>query len=83
MSDTHAAEGGARGLHGTGAVAFSTRGEYGVRFMVALARMDHGEPVSLTDIAEANMQAAGKATGQAVSATTAAAKKSAKKSSKK
>ena len=43
----------ARGLHGTGAVAFSTRGEYGVRFMVALARMDHGEPVSLTDIAEA------------------------------
>ncbi|MEY4666598.1 MAG: hypothetical protein RIQ87_378 [Chloroflexota bacterium] len=42
-----------RGLHGTGAVAFSTRGEYGVRFMVALARMDKGEPVSLTDIAEA------------------------------
>jgi len=42
-----------RGLHGSGAVAFSTRGEYGVRFMVALARMDHGEPVSLTDIAEA------------------------------
>jgi Rrf2 family protein len=41
-----------RGLHGSGAVAFSTRGEYGVRFMVALARMDHGEPVSLTDIAE-------------------------------
>ena len=31
-----------RGLHGSGAVAFSTRGEYGVRFMVALARMDHG-----------------------------------------
>jgi len=45
-------EPGARGLHGSGAVAFSTRGEYGVRFMVALARMDHGEPVSLTDIAE-------------------------------
>ena len=42
-----------RGLHGSGAVAFSTRGEYGVRFMVALARMDHGAPVSLTDIAEA------------------------------
>ena len=46
-------EQGTRGLHGSGAVAFSTRGEYGVRFMVALARMDHGEPVSLTDIAEA------------------------------
>jgi Rrf2 family protein len=46
-------EPGTRGLHGTGAVAFSTRGEYGVRFMVALARMDHGDPVSLTDIAEA------------------------------
>ena len=45
-------EPGTRGLHGTGAVAFSTRGEYGVRFMVALARMDHGDPVSLTDIAE-------------------------------
>ncbi|MFM9165980.1 MAG: RrF2 family transcriptional regulator [Candidatus Limnocylindrus sp.] len=41
-----------RGMHGSGAVAFSTRGEYGVRFMGALARMDHGEPVSLTDIAE-------------------------------
>ncbi len=41
-----------RGLHGSGAVAFSTRGEYGVRFMVALARLDRGEPVSLTDIAE-------------------------------
>ena len=41
-----------RGLHGSGAVAFSTRGEYGVRFMVALARMDHGEPVSLSDIAD-------------------------------
>jgi len=37
-----------------------------------------GMAKQLTDIAEANMQAAGKATGQAVSATTAAAKKSAK-----
>ena len=36
-------EQGTRVLHGTGAVAFSTRGEYGVRFMVALARMDHHE----------------------------------------
>ena len=53
MAGAHTAEGGARGLHGSGAVAFSTRGEYGVRFMVALARMDRGEPVSLTDIAEA------------------------------
>ena len=53
MTGAQAAETGARGLHGSGAVAFSTRGEYGVRFMVALARMDHGEPVSLTEIAEA------------------------------
>jgi hypothetical protein len=37
-----------------------------------------GMAKQLTDIAEANMQAAGKATGKAVSATTAAAKKSAK-----
>ena len=32
----------------------------------------------LSDVAEANMAAAGKATGKAVSATTAAAKKAAK-----
>ena len=41
-----------RDLHGSGAVTFSMRSEYGVRFMVALTRMDHGEPVSLTDIAD-------------------------------
>lgn len=52
MAGAGADSGAPRGLHGSGAVAFSTRGEYGVRFMVALARMDHGEPVSLTDIAD-------------------------------
>ena len=36
---------------GTGAVHFSTRGEYGVRLMVELARHHGSGPVSLADIA--------------------------------
>ena len=40
-------------FHGTGAVAFSTKGEYGVRLMVQLGRR-HGEgPASLAEIAAA------------------------------
>jgi Rrf2 family cysteine metabolism transcriptional repressor len=39
--------------HGSGAVAFSTKGEYGVRLMVALARRHGTGPASLTDIAAA------------------------------
>ena len=36
----------------TGALHFSTRGEYGVRLMVELARHHGSGPVSLTDVAE-------------------------------
>ena len=37
--------------HGTGAVAFSTKGEYGVRLMVQLGRRYGKGPASLTEIA--------------------------------
>jgi Rrf2 family protein len=37
---------------GTGAVHFSTRGEYGVRLMVELARHEGGGPISLAEMAE-------------------------------
>ncbi len=40
-------------FHGTGAVAFSTKGEYGVRLMVQLGRRYGGGPASLTEIAQA------------------------------
>ena len=39
--------------HGTGALAFSTRGEYGVRLMVQLAARQGRGPASLTEIATA------------------------------
>ena len=38
-------------FHGTGAVAFSTKGEYGVRLMVQLGRHYGTGPASLTEIA--------------------------------
>jgi Rrf2 family cysteine metabolism transcriptional repressor len=38
-------------FHGTGAVAFSTKGEYGVRLMVQLGRHFGSGPASLTEIA--------------------------------
>src|SRR6187431_3444376 len=38
-------------FHGTGAVAFSTKGEYGVRLMVQLARHYGNGPVSLAGVA--------------------------------
>jgi Rrf2 family protein len=37
--------------HGSGAVSFSTKGEYGVRLMVQLGRHFGGGPVSLAEIA--------------------------------
>jgi len=37
--------------HGSGAVAFSTKGEYGVRLMVQLARHHGSGPVSLAGVA--------------------------------
>jgi Rrf2 family cysteine metabolism transcriptional repressor len=37
--------------HGTGALAFSTKGEYGVRLMVQLGRRFGSGPASLTEIA--------------------------------
>ncbi len=37
--------------HGTGAVSFSTKGEYGVRLMVQLARHHGGGPISLAGVA--------------------------------
>jgi Rrf2 family protein len=37
---------------GTGAVHFSTRGEYGVRMMVELARHHGAGPISLTEMAD-------------------------------
>ncbi len=37
---------------GTGAVHFSTRGEYGVRMMVELARHSGAGPISLTEMAD-------------------------------
>jgi Rrf2 family cysteine metabolism transcriptional repressor len=37
--------------HGTGALAFSTKGEYGVRLMVQLGRRYGSGPASLTEIA--------------------------------
>ena len=40
-------------FHGSGAVAFSTKGEYGVRLMVQLGRHYGGGPASLTEIAQA------------------------------
>src|SRR6202008_4575869 len=47
--DTHAAHRPA--FHGTGAVAFSTKGEYGVRLMVQLGRHFGAGPASLSEIA--------------------------------
>lgn len=41
-----------RTYHSTGAVSFSTKGEYGVRLMAQLARRHGGGPASLTEIAE-------------------------------
>jgi Rrf2 family protein len=41
-----------RTYHSTGAVSFSTKGEYGVRLMAQLARQYGTGPASLTDIAE-------------------------------
>jgi Rrf2 family protein len=41
-------------FHGTGAVAFSTKGEYGVRFMVQLGRRFGEGPASLSEIAGAD-----------------------------
>jgi Rrf2 family transcriptional regulator, cysteine metabolism repressor len=41
-------------FHGTGAVAFSTKGEYGVRLMVQLGRHFGGGPASLAEIAAAD-----------------------------
>jgi Rrf2 family protein len=41
-----------RTYHSTGAVSFSTKGEYGVRLMAQLARHHGLGPASLTDIAE-------------------------------
>lgn len=38
-------------FHGTGAVAFSTKGEYGVRLMVQLGRRYGAGPASLAEIA--------------------------------
>ncbi len=38
-------------FHGSGAVAFSTKGEYGVRLMVQLGRRFGAGPASLADIA--------------------------------
>ena len=38
-------------FHGSGAVAFSTKGEYGVRLMVQLGRRFGGGPASLAEIA--------------------------------
>ena len=38
-------------FHGTGALAFSTKGEYGVRLMVQLGRRYGSGPASLTEIA--------------------------------
>jgi Rrf2 family protein len=40
-------------FHGTGAVAFSTKGEYGVRLMVQLGRHFGAGPASLAEIAAA------------------------------
>ncbi len=40
-------------FHGSGAVAFSTKGEYGVRLMVQLGRHQGDGPASLTEIAQA------------------------------
>jgi Rrf2 family transcriptional regulator, cysteine metabolism repressor len=40
-------------FHGSGAVAFSTKGEYGVRLMVQLGRRFGQGPASLTEIAAA------------------------------
>jgi Rrf2 family protein len=40
-------------FHGTGAVAFSTKGEYGVRLMVQLGRHYGAGPASLAEIAAA------------------------------
>jgi Rrf2 family protein len=39
-------------FHSSGAVHFSTRGEYGVRLMVELARHHGGGPVSLAEMAD-------------------------------
>jgi len=40
-------------FHGSGVVAFSTKGEYGVRLMVQLARHVGAGPASLSEIAQA------------------------------
>jgi Rrf2 family cysteine metabolism transcriptional repressor len=40
-------------FHGSGAVSFSTKGEYGVRLMVQLGRRYGGGPASLAEIAAA------------------------------
>jgi Rrf2 family transcriptional regulator, cysteine metabolism repressor len=41
-----------RTYHSTGAVSFSTKGEYGVRLMAQLARRYGSGPASLTEVAE-------------------------------
>jgi Rrf2 family protein len=41
-----------RTYHSTGAVSFSTKGEYGVRLMAQLARRHGTGPASLTEVAE-------------------------------
>jgi Rrf2 family cysteine metabolism transcriptional repressor len=47
----HAATAHRPSFHGTGAVAFSTKGEYGVRLMVQLGRHYGRGPASLAEIA--------------------------------
>jgi Rrf2 family cysteine metabolism transcriptional repressor len=47
----HAATGHRPSFHGSGAVAFSTKGEYGVRLMVQLGRHYGNGPASLAEIA--------------------------------
>ena len=47
----HAATAHRPSFHGTGAVAFSTKGEYGVRLMVQLGRHFGRGPASLAEIA--------------------------------
>lgn len=51
VAATHAATAHRPSFHGTGAVAFSTKGEYGVRLMVQLGRHYGTGPSSLAEIA--------------------------------
>lgn len=52
-TETRAATAHRPSFHGTGAVAFSTKGEYGVRLMVQLGRHFGTGPASLAEIASA------------------------------